>query len=398
MSRKASKLFVLSVLAAACAVPTSSLATQYRPGPGIAGAAIKKQYDCQWFHISQSCNLRAKGADRDEKCENNQWVDAGGDYINLADTSWEGDGIAVGATGQTTTWHLGTPTGEGGVEVKAIIRDRPTDPSGDANDVPDATITRQMYAYQAVAYMNSTSSGSGSPTKTVAEVGGAAQTNTLSLAHANIQVYGFGATASENGATAFGTATWRLDTLPVTATLGTGGQLKTTISGSGSGVFTGTVRDNDLVDGSITVAVGLSGGQGLSAGVEVEIQIGDEDNEGSVGAGFAFSSDDLGDEANDKWEFKSSELGDNIFTTNETTRTSSYGYSPANVTLRKGKGGESKAKAVIATKANAFCPGAAYPEANCEANIATSGSAVYTVGVPTYEQGTAPMPPAETGY
>jgi hypothetical protein len=370
----------------------------YRPGPAITSAAIKKQYDCQWFHISQSCNLRAKGEDRDEKCVNGVWVDAGGDFIDLTQTTWSGEGITTGSTGVTVTWHVSTPTGESGVTVTATIRDRPTDPHTDGNDVPDATATKQMYAFQAVAYLNSTSSGSGSPTQTVAEVGGAQQTNTLSLAHSNIQVYGYGATAVQNGATTYGTATWRLDTLPSIASLGTGGQLKTTIGATASGTFSGTVRDNDLIDGSVTISVGLSAGTGVSAGATVDIVIGSEDNEGDVGAGFAFSSDDLGDQGSDKWEFKSADLDDSLFSLNTTTQTHNFGYSPSDVTLRKGKGGESKAKGVITTKASAYCPGAPYPEANCEANVSTTGSVVYKVGVPTYEQGSAPMPPAESGY
>ena len=164
-----------------------------------------------------------------------------------------------------------------------------------------------------------------------------------------------------------------------------------------AGTFWGTVFDGDLWDGDITIDIALSGGAAFGASVGISWVAWTDTSEGDVAAGVAFSSDDLGDQSSDEWTFKSSELPDSPFYGNETTRQHLFGYK-SDCTLRKGKGGESKAKAVIQGSTWAYAPGAAHPKSSSGASIESIGYLAYYLEVPTYEQGTVPLPGPEQGY
>ena len=66
----------------------------------------------------------------------------------------------------------------------------------------------------------------------------------------------------------------------------------------------GEVEDSDWDISGISVSVTLTGGLGLGAGVTINIATGGE-VEGSLGMGFAVSSDILGDDDSDKLEMSS---------------------------------------------------------------------------------------------
>jgi len=375
------QVMVVCVVVGWLAVPAE--ATSYRPGPAISGAAVKKQYDMQWFHISESCNLRAKGTD---ESTDYAWTEFG-DFIDLPSTVWNGSGVTNGATGMEQTWQLTTATGESGVEITATIKDKSTDPHEDANDPNNAQATKQMYAYEAMAVLNCTSSNSGSPTKTVLEKTGTQQSLNLSLAEAEVVAQHDGEMKSID---AFGTATWIVRVSPDKATLGSNGQLAVSIDVNGSGTIVGKVFDNDLNDGENSVSVGLSGGKGVSASISISHTLADS-AEATVGGGFAFSSDHLGDDTDDKLEMISGDDPDPLLTVYWDIQTLNYAYNPNAVTFRGNKNAESKAKAVLESQAKSkgnTC--------NSKGKTSSTGSVTFTVGVPTYEPGTPPGP--EPGY
>jgi hypothetical protein len=420
MSRKASNLLVLSGLAVAYAFPISSAwATEYQPGSGITNAAIKKQYDCQWFHISQSCNLKAKGEDRDLKCENGEWVDAGGDYISLSDTSWSGEGIPAGSTGVTVTWSApqGKPTGESGVTVTATIRDSATSPDPAADDSGNASATKQMYAYEALAFLNCTPGDAGSASFSETEnVPSGKKTLTLFTLYDTKTVIAHDADDDQSAPiNKSANATWALRVNPSTATLGTNGQLKVDIGAEVDGTFVGDVYDDDWYDGEVTISVGISAGisgqNGGSLGVSVStpISFGGDEAEAVIGMGFGFASDDLGTDNQDKLELKSSSFGDGTwFETYDSHGSGNvrFGYSNT-ATIRGAIGKESKAVASVqglaraktnddSDDAKAVMTVGEVPDPNGPHNMPAHAN--YSIGRPTYEQGTAPMPGPESGY
>jgi len=121
--------------------------------------------------------------------------------------------------------------------------------------------------------------------------------------------------------------------------------------------------------------------------VGVTFTVFDDNVEGALGAGFAASSDDLGDDTDDELTLASRDNpnGSEIYEASEP-----YAYS-SSVTLRGPIEKESEAKAVLEGKVR------------CEedspyafARLASTGSTTYSVGVPTYEPGQAPG--SEDGY
>jgi hypothetical protein len=280
---------------------------------------------------------------------------------------------------------MSSPTGDSGVEVTADIKDSPSDPSNDAND-DDTMVHKQMHAYAAVAHLNCTSSLSGSPTKSVNEGDSAGNDIELSLSMPIIDLRDETGTTS---GTAYGAASWTLTTTPATATLGTNGQLNVTIGENSSGTLYGGVWDSDLIDGSVNVSVGLTAGEGIAAGVTVTLTIGSDTSEGTSGSGFAFSSDLLGDDANDKLEMKSSSYGDPMWEIEHDSQ--AFGYSPSSVVFRGAKGASTTAKGVVSQKIRTT-----YDSNYVEASASSSGTITYSLGIPSYTPGTSPGP--EDGY
>lgn len=351
--------------------------------PAISDAAIKKEHDQQWFHYAtETCGLRAKGHDYDT-CNGVQLPD---DYIDLPSTEWWIGAGVVGSGGEIV-WDPPAPTGESGVEVRACIKDYEgqPDPVPSATNDADVTVTRIMYAYQAVACLNCNNQ-LGSSSVTVFEQGGLPEDILLSLANEWIRDY-VSDGSSSSSADAYGSASWRLDTSPVTATLGSAGQLVVYISAVCGGRFTGIVGDSDIIDGVTEISVGLTGGTGFSAGVSVNIALADDRAEAGMGGGFAFSSDMLGDDTDDRLSLASADWPDNELNIMD----SPFAYI-GNGYFRGGKNSETKAKAVveIATEAQAW----QFYWARAEAR--TEGGVLYAVGVPTYETGQ--MQPPEDGY
>ena len=381
--------FCLCLCLILCLITQQVSAAAYRPGPGISNTAVKKQYDMQWFHISESCNLRAKGKDVDEECSADtdwEWEEIE-DYIDLPATVWNGEGVTNGSTGMQQTWQMTSPTGESGVTITATIKDKPTDPHADANDPSNVNVTKQMYAYEALAFLNCTSSNSGSPSESVYETTGTSETETLSLTESEVWAKDDGDLKKID---AFGSATWVLRTNPTTATLGSNGQLAVTIGVDASGTVVGKVFDNDINDGENSVSVGLTGGTGVSAGISFSHTLADT-SEATVGGGFAFSSDDLGDDTDDKLEMISGDDPDPWLDTYWDNQTLDFGYDPSDVTFRGAKNAESKAKGVMESQTKSKDN-----SNNSQGKTSSTGSVIYLIGVPTYEPGTAPGP--EPGY
>ncbi len=365
---------------------------EYRPGPAMTGE-IKKAHDMKWFHVSESCNLRAKGTDIDEKTiDGTTWTTLSDNYIDLPFTTWTGEGI-TSSTGSEITWAPDSPTSESGVQIKATLKDHTFLPRTTADD-PDLDVTRTMYAYEAIAHLNGTGSTT-SPTTVIYETtSNGPKEIQLSLAHPQVIANGTDP-ASTQTINRFGTATWILETNPNAAELSSGGQLKAKILAHVAGTFEGNVYDADIFDDPIIISVGLTAGAGIAAGVSLDITITNEDIEAAVVMGFAFSSDDLGGDNFDKLEMVSNDDPDPVFDEYWDNQTPAFGYVPSSVILRGPKAKESKAKALVEGLAKAIQVGDATP-ISAIAKMQSFGRVIYTVESAGYETGTMLSP--ESGY
>jgi hypothetical protein len=408
------KWLVCALAAMVLATPGWTMAeTEYRPGADITNAKILKEFDIKWFHVSESCTLRAKAEDRDEKCSeatNYQWVDAGDDYIDLNASSWSGTGLVGGAgTGSEKVWKKPTPTGVSGVTITVQYYDKPTDPHADANDQGIVTQPKQMYSYEAVTVLNTTHSKStNSPSKTLYEtVATAGDSVSLDLAHARITAIQTNVATGTHGpftASEWGTGTWYLKVNPVGASLDSGGQLKTSIGVDADGHFHASVYDRDDTEtGPNSVTVGVQAGEGFAVAIGFTYNIVDTCSAASS-LGFGFSSDHLGQDDSDALDMNSNRDCPNNVSPGDRWAVQSdvdYGYNKTVTWKTPTIGDDTKAKALNKMEVRSDHSGCVSPEDDSQARARVDGAVEYSVGVPGYESpillGTHNLQP-ESGY
>ena len=373
---------------------------------------IVPQWDASCFHYkTETCPLKVKEVyDRDlqMKADGTTWCSYHGEYTTKYDwvedpcdyhdcdlCDWSGEGV-VDINGHTATYDRSEfgPTGESGTEITFTMDDKTTVPSPvfapECNNTiddegPYVTPKLTLYAFEAVAYLNCTTSNAGSPNTIVHEYGGSDDDIFINLNKAEVGAYD---DEDSNEISAFGTATWSLRILPANAYLSSGGNLKVPIDVNASGQLVCSVRDDDIDMSGVTVGVSLTGGAGWGAGVSISIDTGGG-TEGSAGAGFAFSSDLLNDDTNDEIEISSGDFSFPFSYTPKYTETCNYGYARGVDFETPNIGATTLAKAQI--KGQCYTEEEvdyiALAEVSCGAGTG-DGGVTYGLEVPTYEGGT----------
>lgn len=271
----------------------SSGEMRYRPGPGISGVAIKQSVGLTWFHLSEGCNLRAKGKDVDQRCDpggDKQWHDIE-DYIDLPNTSWVGAGLQD-ETGAEVSWDPENPSTDLGWTITATIVDQTS--IADAND-PDQTATKQMFAYEAIADLDFTSSSITMDTTLTESDQTTGYGHSVVIRHGTHTSGGhFFAFDHAEATNEFAAAKWTLRTNPATAVLGAGGKLKVPVRGVSSIDTYVDINDQGGPSGDFPIAVAFGvqrHGIGASVNFEFNIPVGVGDAAAAVA--FDFTSDDL---------------------------------------------------------------------------------------------------------
>lgn len=269
----------------------------WHANPPISGAAIKREHAQDWFHISQSCNLRAKGYDADTKCGTEY-----DDYIKLENTTWSGSAYLVSSSGEQVKWDPTASTPPGGHTIQATIKDDPTNPDGSNTDDGSETPSVVLGAYQAVGDLVvnwANSAGSGNSTVTVSETG-----TTSDNIPANIN-------DSESVATSltsspyvdsdksfflpqepFVRAKWTLNLEPITAPLYWPGKIKVNTDVDVSGTLKCSVydEDSDLWGQDVSVSVGVGTGP-VTVTITPDLDLSGDSCEALAALSWGFSSD-----------------------------------------------------------------------------------------------------------
>lgn len=249
-----------------------------------------------------------------------------------------------------------------------------------------------MYAYEANAKLHCTNSDSTDPSITIYETD-EGQFTALPYTFGQFSI-----TADENNqsppaVTKFATGTWTLGTRPDSASLDSTGNLRVEAKASADGLYFGRVYDED--DDSIsptTIDVGLIGGEAYGATVSVSIAVdGNDELEGDVGAGFAFSSDILGDEATDEITVESGELCiDDWGWYEPETISEVFGYGTQVNTFRGSKNAVTRAKGTVSlqVKCKDDIPGDGIGRNEAWATGGINSSFItFGLEYPTYESG-----------
>ena len=273
--------------------------SKWTASPAISGASIKKQYDIQWFHISQSCTLKAKGHDYDS-CRGIQQET---DYIDLDSTQWSGQYLLT-TSGAQVLWNpdKDEPTGESGVTITATIKDDATNPDGSNTDDGDAQATKQMYAFEATAEMEYYyTAGSGSVA--IYETDGTEGYSSW------LPLDSDGVKRAENDgdikqSDKYGSAIWAFGTNPTAATPGNG-TFQATIGAETQGGYSaqvlGNKRNPNYSSASVTFGV-------CSINV-ITVTASSDSPVASVGIGFLFESLVFGNHETSKIELCTADDG-----------------------------------------------------------------------------------------
>ncbi|MCP4613245.1 MAG: hypothetical protein GY845_31525 [Planctomycetes bacterium] len=259
--------------------------------PAIEVNYLWKQYDQEWFHISQSCNLSISAEDYDSYND----VQQPHNWISYALSEWSGDFVSS-QYGQTNSWsatHFTTSPDD----VYVMIRDDP--------DCPDGYNTDDSSKVSPIAYFNAW------------EVV-AAQTvdgSSESISESGYGNYGTSTTMSDNQGLDAGPVTvdtspegtddgpdslevqvdvtWEVDKMPTNAT-----SYAATASVDVDSAITGTIEaatededDDSGITGSIGISVSFPGtpfGVGISFSPDI-----DDTCESLASIGLGFDSDEL---------------------------------------------------------------------------------------------------------
>jgi len=275
--------------------------------PGISGAAIKREHDQDWFHITQSCMLRAKGHDYDSLCG----VQQGTDYIWLDGTTWSGDVTFLSSTsGEEVTWEPTAPTNVSGHTIQATIKDDFILPDSshtdDTIDVTTAAVTLKAYEAAADLVVNwANSTGSGNSTVTVHETD-TPPSDSISKNMDDSESVSMDASTLANNTTGsnsslflaqepFVRGEWTLKTEPSSAEVYTDGKVKVNMDAAVSGTLNCSVSDDDWDLSGCPVSVSVSATAGpISVSITPLLNTSGDTCEAQAAVSWGFSSDLLG--------------------------------------------------------------------------------------------------------